>query len=196
MPTDRLNAPPDLLYLEKDRPLGDVTLVSNRARSTFSHGLQAAAENLLVKALRAIQAGDSRRAETYVARAVHLDFDDHEEVHPAWLQAHMLLFEAVTDALEECPDDDHSWLDAALAILPECGEYALPELQQVLATIDHDWRLEPRESRRVRAALGDFVWTPRLETSPPEEDVERSRAILQILDAVASYRRRLDGTHE
>lgn len=196
MPTDRLTALNEMLRLEADRPLGDVSVISNRATSPISHGLQEAAENLLNKALKALRTGDHRRAETYTARAARLDFDDHEEVHPAWMQAHMLLFEAVTDALEECPDDDHSWLDAALAVLADCGEYARPELEQVLATVDHDWRLRPQESRRVQTALAGVTWSPGLESSPPEQDAERIRAILQILGAVASYQRALDLTDD
>jgi len=177
-----------------DRLLGDVVLASNRAASTVSLGLHAAAENLLVKALRAAGTGDHDRAGAYVARAVRLGFDEHEKVQPAWSQAHMLLFGMVVDALEERPADDHRWLDAALAVLADCGDYARTALLHSLAVVDHDWQLERQESRRIRAALDGIAWASEPEISPPGEEAEQVQAILQILDAVASYDHALDPT--
>lgn len=69
-----------LLQIDRDRPLGEVTLVSDLTRPGFSGGLHDAAESLFAKALRDIRAGDRERVETFVRRAVHLPFDDHEGV--------------------------------------------------------------------------------------------------------------------
>lgn len=192
MPIDRITALTHLLRMETERPLGDVTLVSNRAAAAVSDGLQTAAENLLGKGLRAILTGDRPRAEAYVARAVRLDFDDHEEINPAWWQAHMFLFEVVTDAMEDSEAGDHRWLDAAMTVLAGCGEYARTEFLRVLATIDDDWRLEPRESRRIRTAVHGLGGSHERETSPPEQDAEHVRAVLQILDAVAAFQNELE----
>jgi hypothetical protein len=178
----------DLLSMDVDKPLDGVRHASGRAMSVVSVGLHTAAENLLVKALRAARSGDLERAEVYVTRAVRLDFDHHEQVHPAPRQAQMLLFTAVTDALEECELGDGRWLDAALTVLPDCDEHARVELLSVLADIDHDWHVEPDESRRIRAAIADLAPTPDADTrSVPE--AEQVRTILQVLDVVFLPRR-------
>ena len=170
-----------------DRPLGHLRLASNLAASAVSEGQQSAAENLLVKALRAAGDGDRDRAGAYVARAVRLGFDEYEEVQIAWRQAHLLLFGVVVDALEECPAQDSRWLDAALAVLVDCRDHARTALLHALAVLYHDCPLDRHESRRIRAALDGVDSTPEPVIPPPGDGAEQVRAILQILDAVAAY---------
>ena len=194
MATNRPNKLADLLSMDADQALDGVRHASGRAMSAVSLGLHAAAENLLIKALRAAQSGDLERAEVYVTRAVQLDFDDHEQVHPARQQAQMLLFSSVTDALEGCEIGDHRWLDAALTVLPDCGEHARTELLGVLADVDQDWEVEHRESRRIKAALAGRTPAPDLEDTRSVPEVEQVRIILQVLDAVSAYRDALEVT--
>jgi hypothetical protein len=182
-----LTALDQLLQIDRDRPLGKVTRVSDRTRSGFSGGLHDAAENLLAKALRDIRAGDRERAEAYVRRAVRLPFDDHEGVQPGWELAQMLMFTTITDALEECELDDVGWLDAALTTLEISGEHGRAAIRHVLVVVDHGWRLSSRESRRVRQAVDGLVWQPGQEPAAPEPETERISAILEILDSVAAY---------
>ena len=156
--------------------------------SAVSAGLHAAAENLLIKALRAARSGDLGRAEAYVTRAAQLDFDDHEQVHPARNQVQMLLFSSVIDALEECETGDGRWLDAALAVLPDCEEYGRAVLLGALADIDQDWEVERVESRRIRAALADRTSTLDFEDTRAVPEAEQVRMVLQVLDAVSAYR--------
>ena len=95
------------MTFQADRPLGNVEVVSGRAGQEFSRPLHVAADNLLDKALRALDQGDRERAQRYVERAARIPFDDHEEVQPGLFSAHMTLFSSVTDALEDCdPRDD------------------------------------------------------------------------------------------
>jgi len=177
----------DLLSMDADQPLDGVRHASGRALSAVSFGLHTAAENLLVKALRAARSGDVERAEAYVTRAVRLDFDDHEQVHPAPQQAQMLLFTAVTDALEECELGDGRWLDAALTVLPDCEEHARAELLSVLADVDHDWHVEPHESRQIRAARAGLTVTSDHDDARSVPEAEQVRMILQVLDVVSAY---------
>ncbi len=97
----------------RNRGFGDVQRMSDQVRQRFSVAGQEAADNLLVKALRAIETADHARAARYIQRAVDLPFDEHEQAYPALISAHMALFIVVTDMLDECPEGDATWLDAA-----------------------------------------------------------------------------------
>lgn len=174
------------------QPFDGVRHASGRAMSAVSAGLHAAAENLLIKALREAESGAVARAEAYVTRAVQLDFDDHEQVHPARQEAQMLLFSSVVDALEACEIGDERWLDAALAVLPDCEEHARTELLGVLAEVDRDWDVERDESRRIRAALGGITPTLDLADAQSVPEADQAQIILQVLDAVTAYRDALD----
>jgi hypothetical protein len=170
MTTDRLRDVSKLAPMI-DRPLGYLTLASNLAASAVSEGQQSAAENLLVKALRAAGDGDHDRAGAYVARAVRLGFDEYEEVQIAWRQVHLLLVGVVVDAIEECPADDSRGLDATLAVLVDCRDHARTALLHALAGVDR---------------------TSEPKIPPPGDEAEQVRAILQILDVVAAYGHVLD----
>lgn len=83
-------------------------------------------------------------------------------------RAHVL-FNLVTDALEESDADDETWLVAAELILAGGSGPGRYVLRDVLATIDHDFHLTPRESKRLRKAtepvpdrarLDEVVLTP------------------------------------
>ena len=84
---DRMDA---LMAERADRPFGDTDLVTGRALQPFSMAGQAAADNLLTKALRALAQGDEVRARAYVDRACRLPFDRHEETQPAAAEASAL----------------------------------------------------------------------------------------------------------
>jgi hypothetical protein len=192
---ERLTVLDALLEAERARPLAGVVQASNRTASPFSQALQAGAENLLGKAWRAVQAGDRGRAERYVRQAVRLPFDDHEEGHPAWNQASVLLYTEVSDVLEESALDDPGWLDAALAVLTEVepetqaeGGFRAQQLfRYLLMAIDNAYQLRPGERRRLRAALGGVPWSADRTPPAPEAEEEHVQAILQVLDLVEAY---------
>ncbi|GAB3446459.1 hypothetical protein GCM10027517_28750 [Phycicoccus ginsengisoli] len=105
------------LAQESDRGLGSADLFKHRALAPFSRAGQEAAGNLLSKAADALARDDTPRAERLVARALDLPYDEAEEAVPAAWQAHMVLYMAVSDALEGSEPDDELWLDAALLVL-------------------------------------------------------------------------------
>lgn len=126
-----------------DRPFGDLQARSGRTLQAFSFAGQQAAENLLVKAGRALDAHDVDRARSLVDRAVRLPFDEHEGAAPATLAVHLDLFCVITDAAEQADQDDVRWLDAALEVLNTAEQPAVFDLRDVLAAIDHDYTLSP-----------------------------------------------------
>lgn len=143
---------PDPIEAESRRPLARATRASRDLAAHQSGAVQEAAENLLAKALRHLSRDDGPRATAIIERALALPFDEHEEVQPALWQAHMLLFDLVSEAAETSDDEDSAWLDAALAALDAAPAVAAAELKAVLATMASDYHLLPQETRRIRAA--------------------------------------------
>ena len=129
------------LAKESDRGLGDIAFFRHRAISPFSRASSEAARNLLHKAQRALDDDDTERARAYVTRAVQLPFDEAEEVPPVAWAAHMLLFTAVTDALEESDEDDTAWLDAALEVLASAGTVGRSAMASVLSDVPGDFEV-------------------------------------------------------
>lgn len=172
-----------LRELRGDGPFGDARLRSNRIQAGVSLGLQAAARNLLTKAVRAVAAGDEAQARGYVQRALRLPVDEHEEIHPSRLAALMLLFGAVTDAMEACPEDDTAWLDAAEQAMGTASDDARQVLLYTLWAIANDYQLQPHEARRIRTMVGD--------TEPPDwsrqEQPDPAIAVPAILDIVHTF---------
>lgn len=146
-----------------DRPFDDVDSVSGRTLQPFSEASHARADNLLVKAARALARGDADRATRYVDRAVALPFDPHEQAMPAALSAHLQLFCRVCDALEMSAPGDSAWLQAALDVLSAADDLARFDLRDVLEVIDQDYPISRDERRRLRAASAGIPPRARLE---------------------------------
>jgi hypothetical protein len=172
--------------LDGDGPFGDARLRSNRIQAGVSHGLQEAAGNLLAKALRAVRAGDEARAHGYAQRAVRLPMDEHEEGHPGFWAATMLLFNAVVDAVETCDEDDPAWLDAADQVLQTASGEARQALLHTLSTIASDYHLPHHEARRIRHLLGDAE-PPDWPSHDQPEPAQAAATILAVVHTVAAY---------
>jgi hypothetical protein len=186
----------EVLRHAADRPLGDIKLKSNVNERRFEQVPYRAADNLLDKAQRAIESGDRERARGYVERATRLPFDEHEQQHPGLNTAHMLLFSTVTDALEECEPSDSSWLDAALQVLPSCGEDARQDLLETLRTAAQDWGISAKEARRVREITAGVDPVDVLERRVDDDQLTQQRVILELLDAVIAYNETFDQLHD
>lgn len=171
MDADPLNELDRYFAGRADTPFGDVELASGRTLQPFSIAGQLAASNLLVKAIRALDDGQSERARAYVDRAVRLPYDRHEESHPAAMEAHMALFCLVTDALEDADEDDSRWLDAAIAVQGAANEAGRCTMRDVLVAIDHDYHLSRTERASLRSATAAIPDRPELrdlDLPPPE----------------------------
>lgn len=186
--TDDIGTGADRYLRERaNRPFGDTESVSGRALHQFSQAQQAAAENLLRKALRALVSGDDDRALKYVTRAVALPFDDHEQVRPAAWQAHMMLFDGVVDELEESAEGDQSWLDGALQVLHEVPAPGRVEMRHVLQDCADDYDLEPAELHRIRAALKAVPAEPKLADQPDLSDEVLQERVMEVLRVYLAY---------
>jgi hypothetical protein len=175
-------------YLDErsNRPFGDVEAHSGRVLQPFSFARQRAAENLLIKAKRALDENDTDRARRFVDRAVRLPFDEHEKAAPVALAVHMDLFCVVTDTLEQSAEDDPRWLEAAVAVLRDAEQAAAYELRGVLVTIEHDYALSPPEHKTLRAAVASIP--PRAELRDLElPAAELGDHVMSILHARRDY---------
>jgi len=61
----------------------------------------------------------------------------------------MRLFVTVSDPLQNNPEGDSGWLDAAEATLSRCGEQAREPLLETLRIIDCDYHLPRAQERGV-----------------------------------------------
>ncbi|WP_432572370.1 hypothetical protein [Kineococcus sp. SYSU DK005] len=178
--------------------LGESTPARYATISTSFH-LQQAAQNLLLKALRAVRDGDHARARSLSARALGLPNDEHEGVAPAWWAATVLLDGAVNEELEACDPDDDTWLRACEQVLhtaaeagagaqtgagAEAGTGALRAAIAV-AAVDHDLpRAEAHRCRTTSTGANLDAW---LDQSPPEHK-QALEAVLAIVCTTAACR--------
>jgi hypothetical protein len=168
---------------QPDEPFGNVRLVSGRTLAPFSRAGLTAAENLLTKAERALADGDLERASHMIGRAAALDHDDHEETAPAAFAASMMLFNAVTDALERSSEGDSRWLEAAVKALSSTTGWGQSELRCILLVIRQDYEVEPKESHTIGKAVVEVPERAELRDVilPPAELAEAVTSVLQIL---------------
>ena len=178
---------------QADQPFGNVELVSGRTLAPFSRAGLTAAENLLTKAERALADGDLERATYLIGRATALNYDDHEETTPAAFAASVMLFGAVTDALERSSEGDSRWLRAAVTALSSATGWGQSELRRTLLVIRQDYAVEAEESRIIRDAVVDVPERAELRdvVLQPEELAEAVTSVLQILQ---TYRAALNAT--
>lgn len=176
----------ELMAARADTPFGDVELVSGRTLQPFSVAGHRAADNLLAKALRALEAGDPERARVLVDRAARLPYDRHEETCPAASQAHMALFNRVIDELEGAPAGDSRWLDAAVEVLATADDDGRCELRDVLVVVDKEYELTRHERATLRAAVADVPPRPELSDLRPEPE-ELATLVLSALDTCRRY---------
>lgn len=174
-----------------DRPFGDAEAASGRLLQRFSVAGQQAATNLLVKAERALDRGETERARAYVDRATRLPYDRHEETHPVAMEAHMQLFCLVTDVLEESAEDDSDWLNAAVAALSSADEAGRCTMRDVLAAIDQDYQLRRQERRALRAAVDGVPARPELRDLRLSHHELRD-AVMSVLEVCRAYRLALE----
>jgi hypothetical protein len=171
------------LAKEADRGLGDIPMRATAALSPFSWSQMEAAQNLLDKALRALDEGDEPRARRFVERAVALPFDEHEQVHPGPMTAHQQLFEAVTDAFDNGGDE---WLSAAIDTFASAPEEARYCLRDVLTAVLQDYDLSDGDRRRLRGLIRDVPERDELAKLDLKPE-EMATAVLEVLQAAIRY---------
>lgn len=170
-----------------DRPFGDAELVSGQTLAPFSRAGLSAADNLLAKADRAMSAGDLQRAGDLIDRAAALTYDRHEQTAPAAYAASMMLFNAVSDALEDSPEGDSRWLDAALEALSATDGWGQSEMRRTLLVVRQDYVIEPSEKRTIAGAAAEVPDRPELADRTLAAH-ELFAAVTSVLQTLQAYR--------
>ena len=146
----------------------------------FSVGYRSA-ENLLVKARRALIAGDDGKAARYIDKAALIPWDDHEEHVPAVVAAEMVLFLQIVNGLDRCVEGEDRWIDAPAAVIdsdsPARRDVATA-LRDVLIT---EGSLSPGEKRRVDRLL---TACPPFEMGDNEGDLDHAGRVARITTLV------------
>jgi hypothetical protein len=141
----------------------------------------------LAKAQIRLQRGDPDAARPYVERALKLPFDTHEEAIPAVWSAHMQLFIAISDDLEECEDGDHSWLHRAELLIERSSPVAATEVRHCLRDLmDGALPLSAKELKKLtQLTVGipfDADPLPGVGEGTPQVD-----AIIEVLRAILDH---------
>ncbi|MDO9456355.1 hypothetical protein [Nocardioides sp.] len=109
------------------------------------------AQNLLIKAATAWDAGDDARASTLLDRAAAMPFVQAEDIWPGPYGAHMLLFELLTHTVET--GEAHDWFAAVEATFATIPEGQVAPLCDALAPLIADWDLGADLERLVRTLV-------------------------------------------
>lgn len=171
-------------------PFGPFERAQRQREQEASHARRHAAEALLERALAAWDE-DHERALEFVRRAVRLPFDPHEESWPAGLAGGMLIFNAVIDELEDCPEDDDTWLAAAEMVLADPLATGRSELRHVLSVVVNDYNIEDDERRRAQKAIAEIPELPDLRNLGPDDSEDLQKRVVDTITCYLAYQRAL-----
>lgn len=179
----------EYLQQRRNRGFGDILAVSGQTEYRAAAGLHAAAENLVNKALVALEDGDEDRAIRLATRASRLPWDDFEQRWPGALAAHMALYEALTEAMESSDEGQTAWLDDAIRVLGELTGEIHEHVADTLGTFAWDAGLDPTpaEVRKIRQAVGANRQESRFGADPTATPDQLLPRILDILRVTNRY---------
>ncbi|GAB6902952.1 hypothetical protein [Kineosporia succinea] len=177
-----------------ERHLNVVRSSSGALLSERSEAMQAAAGNLLVKAADRLRDGDEAGARGFVERALHLPYDEFEDIRPAvwWLQ--MEVSAQFGDEIEIAEVGDTGWLDRAARLLSETTDPTVTAVvRTALNEIGADYQLPAREARRLEALTAGerFGREPLTEIDDP---AQLAAAVLGVLGMLNRQTELLDLT--
>lgn len=155
-------------------------------RSYDEHGLPIdlrKAQNLLVKAHRAMLTGDHARAAKLIDTSAALPRDDFERYFPAIMSAQYLLYGSLRDAAEACLGGDDSWIDAVESAL-ESHSVSGQELAGALRDFAMDGERSPREVSRMHGLLQEFPPHPLYNH---EDDLDHERRVEKITTILQAW---------
>ncbi|WP_226347216.1 hypothetical protein [Agilicoccus flavus] len=149
------------------------------AEDGFSVGYRSA-ENLLVKARRALVAGDDERAARYIDKAAAIPWDDHEKHVPAIAAAEFALYMTICQAMEGCVEGDDGWIDGPAAVI-DSDSLGRRDVSTALRDVASEGLSSRREERRVDRLLA--VCAP-FELNHDEGDLDHSRRVERLTTLV------------
>lgn len=165
---------------------GELARQSGRLLNELSHAQIAGAENLLTKAIRALDSEDDQRAEQLIRRAAQMPYDTREAGSPGVRAATLFVYGLISDQFEASDPDDMTWLDVALEVHPGLD----PTGQAEVASVVHGFVLQGAffdvsavEKRRIREAFGDAPLEAELGDRPNSTLEQRQDIIRSLIMA-------------
>ncbi len=144
------------------------------------------AGNLLDKAIGHLISGDEQRAEQLMLRAARMPYDQREAGSPGVRAATMLVYDVISDELDNSGIDDPTWLDVPIAVHDRLD----PTGQAKVASIVHGFVLQkaffttsPAEKRRISEAFGDAPLNADLGDGPTATVEQRLEIIRSLVAA-------------
>lgn len=181
---------------------GELAVRSGRMLNALSHAQVTGAENLLTKAMRALDAGEAQRSEQLIRRAAQMPYDAREEWSPGVHAAVMLVYNIISDEFEDSEHDDMTWLDVVIDVYSDLD----PTAQSEVASEVHGFVLQKglfdvtaAEKRRIQRAFGDAPLEAELGDLP-NATVEQRQDIIRSLTMAAmalddAYAAAAEGRH-
>jgi hypothetical protein len=176
----------DVLGEAIDRPFGAGVVAANLRNFSAYRAKTEGLANLLRKAVRRLADGDVVRAEAFIHRVIALTEEGED---PPWGHAHMLLYGAICDAIDDSDEHDSSWLDRAMTVMPELRGFAELELTYALQGMTQEYRLLKKEYGRIRAVVGDSQPGQTMDRMISNGEISMLDAMRQILTVVMLYER-------
>lgn len=169
--------------------LGAMARESGRLRNAQYNAQLAGAENLLIKAMRSLAAGNTDRAEALISRAAQAPYDDREEDSPGVRAAAMLVDGIISDQLELAAEGDTNWLDVVFEVFPSLDPLGRAEAASVVhGFLLQEWSaytLSAAEKRRIEKAFGDAPIEADRGDSP-DSTIEQRHAVIRSLTMAAT----------
>jgi hypothetical protein len=159
---------------------------SGRLLNERSHSQIIGAENLLTKAVRALDSGDAERAVRLIQRAAQIPYDPREEGSPGVRGASMLVYTLITDRFEASADDDMTWLDVVLNVhsgLNPVGQAEVASVVHGFVLQERLFSVSPAEKRRIQHAFGGAPLEADLGDGPDTTPEQREAIIRSLVMA-------------
>ncbi len=138
--------------------LGELARDSGRMLNARSHAQMDGAENLLMKAVRSLAGGDSKRVEKLIRRAAQMPYDPREEGSPGVRAASLLTYRLISDQFEASRYDDTRWLDVVLEVHPRLDASGRAQVASVVHGFvlrEAFFDVSAAEKRRIQQVFGD-----------------------------------------
>ena len=168
---------------------GELARQSGRILNELSHAQIAGAQNLLMKAIRALASGEAERAGQLIQRAARMPYDPREAGSPGVRAATLLVYEVISDQFEASEPSDMTWLDVVLDVHPGLD----PTGRAEVASVVHGFVLQEAffdvsavEKRRIQEVFGDAPLEAELGDGPDSTPAQRQNIIRSLVVAAVA----------
>lgn len=175
-------------YADPDRPRGldGARRASGRSHNAEFSAAMTGATNLLLKAADAIWRDDANRADGLIARACTLP-PQPDDGHPAVRAATQLIYDAVTDDVEDSTEGDNWWLEVALTALDSATGAGKISLASTMHEIPKVYFVSAEAESVIRNSVPAAPQDPEFDLTPESTPTELSPVVRQLMETFVAY---------